>query len=216
MISASTASCGSAGGVEPVGEPGSSGGADQATRDRCARLSSGQLEVLRLVNRHLNSKEIAGELGISSHTVDQRVRGAIRTLGVARRSEAARLVDICDKALGLDRSVSQTELETYQRLIHQPSDIDAEPDRLQSEGAVSSQIRHADRTGGTGTERLETEQSSFRSRSSLLPWSTSQQVRNTWSVGPRLAAIAGIAILSSFSAGMLLAGLESLSRLLLR
>jgi hypothetical protein len=32
--------------------------------------------------------------------------------------------------------------------------------------------------------------------------------------GTKLAAIAGIAIISSFSAGMLLAGLESLSRLL--
>jgi hypothetical protein len=172
--------------------------------------------VLRLVNRHLSSKEIAAELGISSHTVDQRVRGAIRTLGVARRSEAARLVDMYDKALGIARTVSQAEIETYQRLIHQPPHIDAEPDQPQSEGAVSSQIRHADRTGGTGTERLETEQSAFRSRSSLLPWSTSQQVRNTWGVGPKLAAIAGIAILSSFSAGMLLAGLESLSRLLFR
>lgn len=214
MISAYPASCGSAEGVEPDGGPDFSRGAEQAVMDRCARLSRGQLEVLRLVNRHLSSKEIAAELGISSHTVDQRVRGAIRTLGVARRSEAARLVDDYEKALGTGETAPAPSAETYQRLIHQPPHIDAEPDQPQSEGAVSSQIRHADRTGGTGTVRLETEQSAYRTRSPLLPWSTSQQVRNTWGAGTKLAAIAGIAIISSFSAGMLLAGLESLSRLL--
>ena len=210
MISTSSAGRGSTGEVEPIGGSSSSGGAGQAADDRCARLSQGQLEVLRLVNRHLSSKEIAAELGISSHTVDQRVRGAIRILGVARRNEAARLVDLFDRASGTEPA-SPTP---YQRLIHQPPHIDAEPDRLQSSGAVSSQIRHADRTGGIGTVRLETEQSAGRAQSPLLPWSTSQQVRNTWGAGTKLAAIAGIAILSSFSAGMLLAGLESLSRLL--
>jgi hypothetical protein len=49
----------------------------------------------------------------------------------------------------------------------------------------------------------------------LLPFSTPQQVRNTWGAGRRLAAIVTVAILFSFSAGMLLAGLESLTRLLL-
>jgi hypothetical protein len=48
----------------------------------------------------------------------------------------------------------------------------------------------------------------------LLPWSTPEQARNASGVGQRLAVIAGIAIMSSFSVGMLLAGLESLSRLI--
>jgi DNA-binding CsgD family transcriptional regulator len=187
---------------------------DQTALERCARLSRGQLEVLRLVNRHLSSKEIAAELGISSHTVDQRVRGAIRTLGVTRRSEAARLIGLFETAAAQDTAPPPPAASAYQQLIHQPPHIDAEPDRVQSEGAVSSQIRHADRTGGTGTDRLETEQSALRVRSSLLPWSTQQQARNSWGVGQRLAVIAGVAIMSSFSVGMLLAGLESLSRLL--
>ena len=42
--------------------------------ERVARLSQGQLDCLLLVDQHLSSKEIAGELGISSHTVDQRIR----------------------------------------------------------------------------------------------------------------------------------------------
>jgi DNA-binding CsgD family transcriptional regulator len=228
MISASSVRYGSTMMVEPPGGSSSSND-DAAALDRCARLSRGQVEVLRLVNRHLSSKEIAAELGISSHTVDQRVRGAIKTLGVSRRSEAARMIDRYTQA-GVEAPAAagppapaidpaqpseQNGSAAYQRLIHQAPHIDAEPDRLQSEGAVSSQIRHADRTGGTGTERLETEQSALYFRSSLLPFSTPQQVRNTWGAGRRLAAIVTVAILFSFSAGMLLAGLESLTRLLL-
>lgn len=215
MTSTSTASCGSMGGVEPVGGPSSSSRAELAALDRCARLSRGQFEVLRLVNRHLSSKEIAAQLGISSHTVDQRVRGAIRTLGVSRRSEAARLIDRYERAIGQDAQPLPAPPATYQRLIHQAPDIDARSDQVQSIGAVSSQIRHADRTGEIGADRLETEQSAVRVRSPLfLPWSTPQRARNAWGVGQRLAAIAGVAIMSSVSVGMLLAGLESFSRLL--
>ena len=50
------------------------------------RLSRGQVECLRLVAGHLSSKEIAAKLGISPHTVDQRIRGALHILGVERRS----------------------------------------------------------------------------------------------------------------------------------
>jgi DNA-binding NarL/FixJ family response regulator len=56
--------------------PKSSGAIGATGPERCSQLSAGQLEVLRLVNRHLSSKEIGAELGISSHTVDQRVRCA--------------------------------------------------------------------------------------------------------------------------------------------
>ena len=69
--------------------PGSTGD-DMAAR--VARLSTGQLDCLRLVNEHLSSKEIASELDISPHTVDQRIRGALHILGVERRSQAARIV----------------------------------------------------------------------------------------------------------------------------
>ena len=45
---------------------------------RIARLSKGQLDCLRLVDQHYSSKEIAGELNISPHTVDQRIRQALQ------------------------------------------------------------------------------------------------------------------------------------------
>ena len=57
-----------------------------------ARLSPGQIDCLLLVHQHLNSKEIAARLGISPHTVDQRIRGALEKLGVERRGEAALMV----------------------------------------------------------------------------------------------------------------------------
>ncbi|WP_199554095.1 helix-turn-helix domain-containing protein [Sandaracinobacteroides hominis] len=56
---------------------------------RVARLTAGQRECLDLVDDHATSKEIARQLGISRHTVDARLRGAIQTLGVTSRREAA-------------------------------------------------------------------------------------------------------------------------------
>ena len=171
---------------------------------RIARLTAGQLECLGLVFQHLNSKEIAGRLLISSHTVDQRIRQALHILGVERRSEAARM--IAEAGL-LPRE--------YQRLIHQPPHIDGSPDDRHQDGAVSHQIRHADRAGGTGPVGVITEQTSADRRSLLtLPFATRSQPRNEMSVGLRLLWIVIIAMGATFSAGMYLAGLESLSRML--
>lgn len=56
-----------------------------------AGLHDRHLEVLHLVARHLNSKEIARTLGISPDTVDQRLKRIKALTGVSGRSEAARL-----------------------------------------------------------------------------------------------------------------------------
>jgi DNA-binding CsgD family transcriptional regulator len=170
---------------------------------RVARLSAGQLDCLRLVDQHLSSKEIAAELNISPHTVDQRVRGALHILGVERRSQAARLVS--------------QHCGPYQRLIHQPPHIEPDPSTAQPMGTVSHQIRHADRAGGTGGAGFITEQRSASFRPSLqMPFATRSNPRNEMSVGQRLLWIVVIATGAAFSAGMYLAGLESLSRLLNR
>ena len=52
-------------------------------------LSEGQRVCLRMVQLQMTSKEISRHLGISSHTVDQRIRFAMRTLGASSRAEAA-------------------------------------------------------------------------------------------------------------------------------
>ncbi len=169
-----------------------------------ARLSPGQVEVLLLVDLHHSSKEIAARLGISPHTVDQRIRLALEKLGVDRRGEAARMV----------ASSVSPEDPTYQRLIHQSPHIDAELLARHQQGAVGTQIRHADRAGEASPPG-STEQSSVGFGSPLqLPFATRSHPSNEMSVGLRLLWIVLIAMGATFSAGMYLAGLESLSRMI--
>jgi DNA-binding CsgD family transcriptional regulator len=185
--------------------PGTANGpmnpADDDMAARVERLSAGQLECLQLVNEHLNSKEIAVQLDISPHTVDQRIRGALHILGVERRAQAARIV--------------AQYSGSYQRLIHQTPHIPGGEQSGHPEAAVRHQIRHADRAGGAGSALIRTEQRVVTFAPSLqLPFATRSNPRNEMSVGQRLFWIAAIAIGAAFSAGMYLAGLESLSRLL--
>jgi DNA-binding CsgD family transcriptional regulator len=172
--------------------------------DRVAKLTQGQLDCLLLVDQHLSSKEIAARLNISPHTVDQRIRYALQTLGVERRTQAARLVA---------QAQAQAQ-DPYQRLIHQSPHVEPTVAEGQSAGAVRQQIRHADRAGKAGDPGFNTEQK-FASWSSLpLPFATRSHPRNEMSVGLRLLWIVLIATGAAFSAGMYLAGLESLARLL--
>ena len=176
-------------------------GAASDAAERVARLTQGQLDCLLLVDQHLSSKEIAAQLHISSHTVDQRIRQALQILGVERRSQAARLV--------------AEHHGPYQRLIHQSPHIPAEPKPGHPEAAVSIQIRHAGRAGKVGDAGFNTEQRPASHWPSLQPpFATRSNPRNEMSVGQRLFWIAAIAIGAAFSAGMYLAGLESLARLL--
>ena len=174
---------------------------DDPMVQKVARLTAGQLGCLRLVDQHLSSKEIAAELHISPHTVDQRIRQALQILGVERRTQAARIV--------------AQYRGPYQRLIHQSPYIPADEQTGQSEAAVSHQIRHADRVGKAGGASFLTEQRPASLWPSLQPpFATRSNPRNEMSVGQRLFWIAAIAIGAAFSAGMYLAGLESLARLL--
>jgi DNA-binding CsgD family transcriptional regulator len=185
---------------------GSDGSApDDVMAQRVARLTPGQLDCLRLVDQLLSSKEIAHALHISSHTVDQRVRQALATLGVERRAQAARIV----------AQYAGPYEGPYQRLIHQSPYIEAASENAHPEAAVSNQIRHADRAGRAGNAGFLTEQRPASFWPSLqLPFATRSNPRNEMSVGQRLFWVAAIAIGAAFSAGMYLAGLESLARLL--
>ena len=174
---------------------------DVTMAERVGRLSPGQLDCLLLVDQHLSSKEIAAQLKISPHTVDQRIRGALQTLGVERRTQAARVV--------------ARHHEPSHRVIQQSPHMEGPSPAVQSGGAISSQIRHADRAGETGRPDLNTEQRPEFLRSPLpLPFATRSHPRNEMSVGFRLLWIFLIATGAAFSAGMFLAGLESLARLL--
>jgi DNA-binding CsgD family transcriptional regulator len=191
---------------ETAGVPEAADGSERPTQPdlmamRVARLTPGQLDCLRLVDQLLSSKEIATELQISPHTVDQRVRQALATLGVERRAQAARIV--------------AQYSGSYQRLIHQSPYIEPASENGHPDAAVSHQIRHADRAGEAGGAGFLTEQRPASFWPSLqLPFATRSNPRNEMNVGQRLFWIAAIATGAAFSAGMYLAGLESLSRLL--
>ena len=191
-------------GVRVAGAPPGSDDPEQEDAliaQRVARLSRGQLDCLRLVDQHLSSKEIAAELNISPHTVDQRIRGALHILGVDRRAQAARLI--------------AQHSGPYQRLIHQSPYVERGEPTVQPVAAVGHQIRHADRAGEVGGAGFITEQRPSYFRPSLqLPFATRSNPRNEMSIGQRLLWIVVISTGAAFSAGMYLAGLESLARLL--
>lgn len=170
-----------------------------------SRLSPGQVDVLLLVNQHMNSKEIAAQLGISPHTVDQRIRGALEKLGVDRRGEAARIV----------AATLKPGTAPYQRLIHQSPHIDEIPAATDQDATVSNQIRHADRVGEVDASGFITEQNPGQHRPPLqLPFATRNYPVNQMGLGQRLLWIVLIALGSAFSVGMYLAGLESLTRMI--
>jgi DNA-binding CsgD family transcriptional regulator len=80
--------------------------------NRVINLNDAQKECLRLVSANLQTKQIARELNVSPHTVDQRLRLAIRALGVTNRFEAARAL-----------AAAEDVQTAYQPLIYQPETI---------------------------------------------------------------------------------------------
>ena len=170
------------------------------------RLSDGQKKVLRLVAAHHSSKEIASILDISPHTVDQRVRQSLALLGVSRRQQAARILVETEALPGED---------PYQRLIHQSPHMAEALIPAENDGAIGNEIRHAGRAGSSGAAASISEQDVEERWFSLpLPFATRSNPRNVMGVGTRLIWIVLISIGALFSAGMYLAGLESLSRFL--
>jgi len=169
------------------------------------RLNGGQRDCLRLVLAHLNSKEIARELGVSPHTVDQRLRTAMRILNAQSRFEAARIF------AALDRE------NTYHPLIYQPSAVEPvsnngklEPSagRVRSEKASNNEdVANADGGGAA----MAWQQSEIRHRP--LPIPRYRGEKNRLAAVERLGWILVIAIGAALSFGGLIAGLEALSRL---
>lgn len=84
--------------------------------DAVMLLTEGQRDCLRLVFNHMKSKDIARVLDVSPHTVDMRLRTAMKTLGVTSRIEAARLLVQAE-------SGGETTPDLYQPLIYQAPDV---------------------------------------------------------------------------------------------
>lgn len=169
------------------------------------KLTDAQRDCLRLVLAHHNSKEIARELGVSPHTVDQRLRIAMRILQVPSRFEAAR------KFARLEAGAR------YQPLIYQMSDVERDtkngkPDS--STGRIASDKRGStdDIPNAEGhAAAMVFDHSDIGPRP--LPVPRYRGESNSLGAVERLGWILAIAIASALSFGGLIAGLEALSRL---
>ena len=173
------------------------------TRDPVARLTEGQRDVLRMVNRHMETKEIARALGISPDGVNQRIKAAMRTLGVSKRRDAALILA---DAEGPD---------PYQSLVYPPRDIAPDPE-LATFGPSTESGREQ---GPVSVGAMREEQAAFkalpqlRSKRFQLPLPVRGGRPNDLNTLQRLGWIFGVMLLIAFAFGVFLAGMEALSRL---
>lgn len=112
------------------------------------QLTDGQRDCLRLVYNHMTSKDIARTLNVSPHTVDMRLRTAMKVLGVATRIDAARLLmqdehgpDVLP-IMPLSEQPSDVP-DTYQPLIYGSSDMASGAESV-SLGSSTSAVGGAD------------------------------------------------------------------------
>lgn len=171
--------------------------------DRVARLSEGQRACLRMVYRHMETKEIARILGISPDGVAQRIKTAMRILGVHRRRDAARILAEAEGPA------------SYPPLVNPPWDIAAAPEPATIALSIESERqRHYDRAGrGLREEQMAYEAAILPPPGARLPFPLRETRPNDVGWAIRLAWIAGIAIGGALAFGALAAGVEALARL---
>lgn len=217
---------------------------DSAPLQALHQLTDGQKDCLRHVYNHMTSKDIARVLGVSPHTVDMRLRTAMRVLGVPTRIDAARL-------LVRHESGNDVLPEPYQPLIYgspdmvEPAgigflgssasaagDADHEPDPVQANARQllspaldplasgppretgASITSEAAMLGSRSGTGTQDPGSGARPLADPLQTSLPWGSRNTLSVPARLAWIAGIAIGSALSFGAILSAMQSLKSLI--
>ena len=173
--------------------------------DRIERLTDKQRECLRMVYRHMETKEIARELGLSPDGVTQRIRTAMKTLGVDRRRDAARILA---EAEGLAAT-------PYPRQVYMPRDIASAPDPAMLGPSIEGERQYGALTVGAMRE----EQAAFEAVPSLgsrgfqLPLPIRGGRPNDLNSWHRLGWILAVMLMIAFMFGVFLAGLEALSRL---
>lgn len=167
---------------------------------RASKLTEGQRACLRLVAQAMTSKEIAARLGVSPHTVDQRLRMAMKTLGASSRASAARVLAESERD------------QPYQRLIYQSPTVAAATSPLPNEGtaaewrrepADAEQVREARAVFDLADPAIDL----------TLPIPIGARRRNDLGPWQRMMWIVLIAILSAISFGALLNGMAGLARL---
>lgn len=173
------------------------------SRDRVDRLTEGQREVLRRVNRHLETKEIARELRISPDGVNQRIKAAMRILGVNRRRDAALMLAAAEGQ------------QHYPPLVYPPQDIAVAPDPATFGASTEGGRDHGQASIGAMREEQAAFQAvpQLRSGQLRLPLPVRGGRPNDLNTLQRLGWIFGMMLLIAFAFGVFLAGMEALSRL---
>jgi DNA-binding CsgD family transcriptional regulator len=176
------------------------------------RLSSGQRDCLSLVAQMMTSKEIGRRLGISPHTVDERLKRAVATLGTATRFEAARMY-----VASLEHKDRPAfAWDDHQSMTYQAPEVVETAASFMLEPSSESQVRLDD---GDQHELHEAHTPYFdvprQSPSQSSVWSAflDGHWENRLSPGARIASIILIAVLAVFAMGALVSIYEGLSRL---
>ncbi len=173
------------------------------SRDPVSRLTEGQRMVLRMVDRHMETKEIARALGLSPDGVNQRIKAAMRTLGVNKRRDAALILAEAEAAAA------------YPPLVYPPLDI--------ADGTGSATFAPSTESGREPAPlpagAMREEQAAFGPAPPLRP----RRIRwplpvrggrpDDLTALQRLAWILGAMLLIALAFGVFLAGMEALSRL---
>lgn len=167
--------------------------------DRVARLTEAQREALRLVYRHMETKEIARELGISPDGVAQRIKGAMRTLGVTKRRDAAQIL------------AEAEDDAPYPRQVYPSRDIAIAPDPI----TFAPSTEGMRQTGSSG-DAMQERQAAFEApgiRRPNLPLPIWGGKPNDLGALQRLVWIFAAMLMIAFTFGVFLAGVDALSRL---
>jgi DNA-binding CsgD family transcriptional regulator len=171
--------------------------------DRVKRLTEKQRECLRLVCRHMETKEIARELKLSPDGVTQRIKSAMKTLGVDRRRDAALIL------------AEAEGLTPYPRQVYQPQDVASAPEPVMLVPSIEGERQQ----GAPPVGAVREEQSVFEAAPSLqsrgfqLPLPIRGGRPNDLNSWQRLGWIFAVMLMIAFMFGVFLAGLEALSRL---
>lgn len=174
-----------------------------------AALKDIHKDCLRLAGRHYSSKEIARMLGISKHTVDQRLRYATQQMGATSRFEAARR--FCDN----DSDRVEPQIDICDPVLYDAAYLPVNASTSNEEGPDC----HKDQLPGKATSRLQDVQTPFvfgdTSKIEALfsvPVLSGEASSSPLSLRLKSVLVVGIAALSLLAFGAAVAALEVLSR----
>lgn len=181
----------------------------EAIAVRLARLTESERKCLYLVDRGLNSKEIARELGRKPNSVDTWLRSAVRKLGVRTRFQAAKLLAGAEE---IDRPGGKPAISRLRSQVSSIPDADVSADDEASAGEgsgpgdlMSGQPANSEsRDSGEGRSWIEPSHplARFFGSDNRLP------------LGQRILLITAIAIAISIAFTLVMSSFLSLSRLL--